>query len=372
MPKTSPDVSRRTFQTAVERWASVGPYFAMFPVDMAFRVVEQYTQPGDRVLDPFAGRGSSIYAAGALGRSGCGIEINPVGWLYSAVKLWPASERAVRRRLESLAPLASKPHPSEKDLPEFFRYAYGSNVLRFLLVARDELRWRDLKVDRTLMAFILIYLHGQRKSSLSNQLRDSKAMAPDYAVRWWRARSMEPPDVDPVELLGRRLSWRYRKGQPRLDGAVLLGDSLEILNSRRRRTALDGSFDFLFTSPPYRGVTNYHYDQWLRLWMLGGPPSPTSTGGRWRGKFEGADDYRHLLRGVFKGAAGRMKPDSVIFVRTDARQFTLDVTVEALREAFPSKAIRDEVSPAPEHTQTVLFGDRSAKPGEVDLVLTPK
>ena len=29
-----------------------------------------------------------------------------------------------------------------------------------------------------------------------------------------------------------------------------------------------------FTSPPYYGVTNYFYDQWLRFWLLGGPLKP--------------------------------------------------------------------------------------------------
>ena len=55
----------RTFGTAVDRWASVGPYYAMFPLDFAYEIVKRYTQPGDRVLDPFVGRGSSIYAAAA-------------------------------------------------------------------------------------------------------------------------------------------------------------------------------------------------------------------------------------------------------------------------------------------------------------------
>ena len=69
------------------------------------------------------------------------------------------------------------------NLPTFFEWAYAPDVLRFLLASRDILRWRDSKVDRTLMAFILIHLHGKRLGSLSNQMRDSKSMAPDYAVR---------------------------------------------------------------------------------------------------------------------------------------------------------------------------------------------
>ena len=68
--------------TAEARWARFGPYYAMFPIDFAFNVVDKYSKPGDKILDPFSGRGSSIYAGSILGRESIGIEINP-----TAVKL---------------------------------------------------------------------------------------------------------------------------------------------------------------------------------------------------------------------------------------------------------------------------------------------
>jgi hypothetical protein len=369
-PKRRP----RTFQTAIERWAGVGPYFAMFPVDFALDVVEKYTQPGDRVLDPFVGRGSSIYAAAATGRAGCGIEISPVGWLYSTVKLRPTTQERVLKRLFEVGRTASGINVEQEGLPTFFEWAYAPNVLRFLIAARNSLRWRESKVDRTLMAFILIYLHGKRSSSLSNQMRDSKAMAPDYAVRWWQDRNMRPPEVDPLAFLEQRIIWRYEKGQPELVGDVLLGDSLSLLASRRFHRTLEGPFNLLFTSPPYYGVTNYHYDQWLRLWMLGQPPTPRrpSGRGRWQRKFESQSDYRTLLVRVFQGAAQRMHKDAVVFVRTDARPFTLSTTIEALQLAFPNKGLEEERRPVYGRTQTTLYGDYSEKPGEVDIVLRPK
>lgn len=344
----------------------------MFPLDFAYKVVKTYTQPGDRVLDPFVGRGSSIYAAAATGRTGCGIEINPVGWVYSTVKLCPTTPGRVIQRLREIEREAASVCLQRAGLPEFFEWAYSPAVLRFLLAARASLRWRESKVDRTLMAFILIYLHGKRSSSLSNQMRDSKAMAPDYAVRWWAEREMRPPEVDPVTFLEQRVEWRYKKGQPDLPGDVLLGDSAQLLNSGHHRRAFAEPFDLLFTSPPYCGVTNYHYDQWLRLWMLGQIPSPKRRGGRWQRKFESQSDYRNLLARVFGGAARHMSEDAVVVVRTDARRFTLTATIEALQVAFPNKRMNQERQPFQGQTQTALYGDASKKPGEVDLVMIPK
>ena len=367
-------MSSPSFQTAIGRWAGLGPYYAMFPVDFAFNVVAEFTQPGDAVLDPFAGRASSIYAAGACGRSGLGIEINPVGWLYGRGKLGPATRGRVVKRLEQLGETAlSLDVQQADDAGEFFTRCYSPRVLSFLTACRERLRWRESKVDATLMAIILVYLHGKRSQSLSNQMRQSKAMSPDYCVRWWRERELEPPELDPVAFLRQRVEWRYAKGRPSLSSAkVILGDSRTEVQ-RLSRTVANGGiprFDLLFTSPPYCGVTNYHADQWLRLWMLGEPPRPGSGEGFSRGRFNGRDQYVELLTKVFGGCAKLLKRDATIYVRTDARPFTFEATLDTLRTAFPGRSVVTRERPYLGETQTALFGDNAPKPGEIDVILS--
>lgn len=50
---------------------------AKFPEAVAQSSIEFFTAPGERVLDPFAGVGSSVAAAAAAGRHGLGIELSP-------------------------------------------------------------------------------------------------------------------------------------------------------------------------------------------------------------------------------------------------------------------------------------------------------
>ena len=50
------------YGTAAARWVGVGPYYAMFPAAFAERVIREHTEPGDVVLDPFAGRGTRYSA----------------------------------------------------------------------------------------------------------------------------------------------------------------------------------------------------------------------------------------------------------------------------------------------------------------------
>jgi hypothetical protein len=351
----------------------MGPYYAMFPSAFALEVVCDHSNAGDAVLDPFAGRATSIYAATALQRSGLGIEINPVGWLYGHVKLHPASEKRLLSRIEEIASVsASIDACTLTALPKFFSVCYTPAVLRYLLASRRELRWRTSVVDATLMAIILVHLHGKKEQSLSNQMRQGKAMSPGYSLRWWKERGMEPPDIDPEKFLRARVAWRYAKGIPQLTrGRILLGDSLTVL-PRLARKVEQGAvkpFDLLLTSPPYHAVTNYNYDQWLRLWMLGGPAQPVRSRGPWESKFDSKAAYRALLNGVFVSCARIMKKTATIYVRTDARPFTHDVTVDALRFAFPEKKVSCIPRPFTRSTQTALFGDKTQKPGEVDIVL---
>lgn len=366
--------TNRTLSTAVDRWVGVGPYYAMFPVDFAFGVVRRFSEPGDGVLDPFAGRATGVFAAASTGRQAVGIEINPVGWLYGSVKLRPAVKRRVLARLEELGRLSvSRDWTGELEaLPEFFQWCYAYRVRRFLACARHTLGWRPSRVDRTLMAFLLTYLHGKRGAALSNQMRDGKAMSPDYAVRWWRKREQRPPSFDPVEFLRQRIEWRYKKGVPECDGGeVRLGDCVRILR-RVQRDVESGRrrpFRLLFTSPPYCGVTNYYYDQWLRLWLLGGQSRPVRVSGAWTRRFESRTDYSKLINLAFDGCSEVMTRNAVIYVRTDAREFTLNTTLDSLRRHFPRHRVRVMHRPIVRQTQTVLFGDRTSKPGEVDIVL---
>jgi hypothetical protein len=359
------------YATAESRWAGVGPYYAMFPVSFADHVIRNYSRAGDIVLDPLAGRGTSVYSAFVHGRVGIGVELNPVGWVYARTKLSPAPEESVRRRLVEVHHKSVHYRHQVANLPQFFRVCFSRQVLQFLLAARAGLNWRRNTADRTAMALILINLHGKREDSLSNQMRQTKSMSPAYALRWWGRHSLKPPDVDPLEFLLRRLEWRYAKGRP--VGArsyMYLGDSTHILpklatavrNARFRKVRL------LFTSPPYCGVTNYHYDQWLRLWALGGPPEPKRLEGPCRGRFENREQYVRLIRTVFGKCVALLSSHAAIYVRTDGREFTYRATRDVLRDLFPAWHIISRVRPITNPTQTRLFGTSVRSLPEIDLI----
>jgi hypothetical protein len=366
------------FSTAARRWAGVGPYYAMFPTAFCDTVIQKYSSKGDTILDPFAGRGTALYSAATEGRHALGMELNPVGWIYSRTKLSPAEKEQVDERILQIQAAADHYSKAARELPTFFRHCFTPEVRQYLLCARDLLNWRQSNVDRTVMAFLLIHLHGKASDSFSNQMRQTKSMSPNYAVAWWKARSSKPPQIDPVDFLRKKLKWRYAKGRPTITSSkVYLGDSIGILSGlagNLGRHALRRP-SLLLTSPPYLGVTNYHYDQWLRLWLLGGPPTDRRTdnpyNGKHRGKFANRVTYSRLLANVFERASCLMRSDAIVYVRTDRRESTLTITREALEKAFPKHALKEVDRPIQGKTQTRLFGNGDPRLGEVDLLMTP-
>ncbi|OHB69807.1 MAG: hypothetical protein A2V70_14725 [Planctomycetes bacterium RBG_13_63_9] len=364
----------KTFGTAVKRWEGIGPYYAMFPIRFADAVIKKHTSAGDTVLDPFAGRGTALFSATALRRRGFGVEISPVGWVYARAKLGPAPLEQVEKRLLEIVDAGSKYAEQARSLPKFFKKCFSPSVRRFLLATRDNLDWRRCTCDRTLMAILLVYLHGKEGQSLSNQMRQTKAMSPHYAINWWDENGTKPPDLDVATFMQQRIRWRYSKGVVKANGSqVFLGNSITILPQLEQRLHKDQvpKAKLLLTSPPYFGVTNYHYDQWLRLWLLGFEADAYVTRGPYQGRFTHPDRYRVLLKKVFCRAANVVADDAVIYVRTSKDLFTKKATLDAMRETFPKKRLVERCRPFRKPTQTHLFGDKTPKPGEIDLILMP-
>lgn len=363
-------------RTAESRWAKFGPYYAMFPIDFAFNVVKKYSKKGDFIIDPFAGRGSSIFAGGVLERHSLGIEINPVGWLYGSTKLNPAEQQLVLDRLDSVYKLRNRYTKSIEKLPEFYRFCYCDEVLKFLLAARKNLKWQTDTVDATLMSIIIVYLHGKLGEGLSNQMRMTKSMGMNYSVEWWKEKGyLFPPEINPLDFIIKKIKWRYKNGTPKIaDSSILFGDSSDELEKITQRAKdAEIKFSLLFTSPPYWSITDYYADQWLRLWMLGGPSIPKSNAHKHKGRFGSKVEYYKLLDDVFGYCSKIMDADkSTIYVRTDKREYTFNSTLEILKKHFPLHTISIKKQPFKGKTQTQLHGNTSKENGEIDIILTKK
>ena len=346
------------------KWYAFGRYYAMFPPSFPYYATEGLTDPGELMLDPFAGRGNSLFCAMAQGRRAVGIDINPLAYLYSAARCnLDVEQDDVLQRLTEVADAVT---PTDRRTRNSFEtMAWSPDVRGFLRSARRELDWRGNDVDRTLMGFVA--LHAQDKlslSGLSNKLPPTIACSPDYAVRWWNEKGMpHPPATDPVNSLTDRIYRRYQYGTPDLvGGQAYEGDARKVLADIEPLGA-----SLLITSPPYIDVSDYWNDHWIRLWLLG-----YRAGKDWAraAKFGGREQYKELLHGVFSQTKQHLSDDATVLVRSDVRRHTSEICEQVLKSVFPDHRMYRRFSEATRVGESVYHGRGGTRAKEVDFLLT--
>ena len=251
---------------------AICPYFTMFPLEYPVRTIRKHKSQSPVVVDPFCGRGTTIYAARKAGLRSYGFDVSPIAVAIARAKLSSASAEAILK----LARVHFEIEPKHVPDQPFFRQAYSTQTLKELCSLREGLlRIRNETDESTLLrAAALGCLHGPRSKDLSsagyfsNQMPRTFAPKPDYSVRYWRENDLKPPKVSVLRVLRRKLERISDLDAPALGSfrRVLCADARQAKPYRHLKGGL-----LVVTSPPYYGMRTYIQDQWLRHWFLGGP-----------------------------------------------------------------------------------------------------
>jgi hypothetical protein len=275
-------------------------YLASFPAALAHAFIARYSRPGDVVLDPFSGRGTTPLQACAEGRIGVGNDLNPFAHLLTAAKVEPATRAAAMTRLAGLrlgwnassdawtslaervvgdpagtrVPAAGSGTGATHDaetVPLEVALAFHPVTLGQLLFVRTSLRHDD-RTDRFLAAAITGILHGKSASYLSELMPNTFSMAPRYVREFAARTAFASPRRDVFDGLSAKIGRLYRQAAPSTEGIALLGDARDVAPRARAALRAHGRPDrarLVVTSPPYLRVVKYGYYNWLRTWFLG-------------------------------------------------------------------------------------------------------
>lgn len=314
------------------RFHALCPYFAMFPESFVERWVRRLTKPGDAVLDPFCGRGTTPFQSLLMGRVPVATDVNPVAYVVSRAKTRAPAASSLRARLTRLEREfdADQYDAPAKQLPAFFRYAYKRPTLRQILFLRDRLDFRGSDTDCMLAALVLGSLHGESERSpsfLSNQMPHTISTKPDYSVRFWRERGLRAPSRDVFQFLRGRIDYRYASPRPPSAGSVWQTDMREL---PRVAHGLELPIRCVITSPPYFDVTSFEEDQWLRLWFLGGPPHPTRNAISVDDRHEEISKYWSMIGDLWRSLGQVVAKRAHVVVRIGSTRITPRGLVEGL------------------------------------------
>lgn len=300
--------------TERHRFHSICPYFAMFPETFVRRNVLAWSKRDDVIFDPFSGRGTTVLESLLNGRKAIGCDTNPVAVCLSKAKADPPKLQEVLDRLEDLDQRCrSFTSKATEVTDEFFTLCFHEETLRQLLFLK-KLAWRESRVDCFIAALALGCLHGESHRSelcFSNRMPRTISTKPSYSVRWWKKNECLPPKRNVFSILRICAAYRYQSAVPALKGRVVEGDvrrASTLLRSYREKVRL------VITSPPYLDITDYHEDQWLRLWFLGGASKPIS-GQNKDDRHRRVEAYWQFLREAWMGVAALLQDSAQVVVR---------------------------------------------------------
>jgi hypothetical protein len=242
-------------------------YRACFKPQLPAFFIARLTAPGDAVLDPFMGRGTTPVQAALMGRRPVGSDINPLSVLLTRPRLAPPGLAAIEAGLRGVPWDTACPIPA--DLLAF----YHQETLRRLCALRAWLLRAapldapdpDPVIDWIRMValnrltghspgFFSVYtLPPNQATSASNQLRINAR------------RKQVPPERDIPTLILRKSAQLLKHGAPPPHPAATLATA----PATALRHVPDGSVTLVVTSPPFLDVVQYVHDNALRGWFAG-------------------------------------------------------------------------------------------------------
>jgi hypothetical protein len=344
---------------------AICPYYTMFPLDFPFSVLKRFGGNKLRVLDPFCGRGTTIFAARIKGHKAYGIDCSPIAIAIARAKLAETTEADVVALAERfLGERRSVTVPKG----EFWKWAYAPATLRQVCLLREELHGLRSAAAEMLRAICLGALHGplsknpKERSYFSNQMPRTFASKPDYSVRYWRARDLKPTPVDAVQVIKRRAARLELDTLPECEGVPKIYTADARL--ARGYSSLPSVIDLVITSPPYYGMRTYIADQWLRNWFLGGPANVPYREQNYL-SHQSPDAFAESLSQVWDRVGERLSDDGRMFIRfgaipsrkRDPRKI-MDASLEHSRFSWEIRHVRRAESAASGKRQACHMGSR--------------
>lgn len=253
---------------------------ASFPPKVPHYFISRFTKPGDIVLDPFSGRGTTPAEACIMGRIGIGSDLNPMAVVLTRAKVKMPLLNSVKRRLNELEK-SFEPRSVGK-LPWQVKMLYSTEVLQQLCYMNEELNMDRGSIDNFLMAIILGGMHGDspKANYLSIPMPNTFSMSPNYVKNYIKKHKLKPPQHDVFDVIKYRLNRYYKVDPYSMKGEAYSSDIRHISKYMKGRKA-----NLIFSSPPYLKVIRYGKLNWIRLWMLDKEP----------GKLDNQLDDKHTM-----------------------------------------------------------------------------
>ena len=316
-------------------------YRACFKSQLPEYFIKRYTEPGDSVLDPFMGRGTTPLQAHLMGRRAFGSDINPLCIMLASPRFNPPSLAEIESRLHEIPLDAADIPAADAQLTVF----YHADTLRQLVAYK---RWFAARTASGLFDNIDDWIRMvciNRLSGHSSGFFSVRTMPPNQAVSLKRQRIInernnqtpEPKDTRAIILRkSRSLLRSFRaNGSDAGDATPIpktapdMAPVLAVCDSADLSHVPDSSIDLVVTSPPFLDVVDYKGDNWLRCWFAGIDPAHVEIDSH-----SSVHTWRAWLRETFEELARVLRPGGrIAFEVGEVRKGSIPLEDEVIAAA---------------------------------------
>lgn len=240
----------------------IAPYIGKVKSSIAKFLIENFTQKGDTIYDPFCGAGTIPFEGWTLGRNVIGNDLNRYAFILTKAKLFPPGIlEDIIVQIQSLKPLVLQRSEDIKIeyVPNWVRSFFHEQTLKETIAWTDILKEKELWF---LLSCMMGILHHQRPGFLS--------FPSSHTVPYLRVKNFpikEFPELYEYRNVTERLIKKVQralKRQPVLDHSL----ARYAYNEDASTHLLTSQVDAIITSPPYMRQLDYARDNRLRLWFL--------------------------------------------------------------------------------------------------------
>ncbi|HEX5248471.1 MAG TPA: DNA methyltransferase [Gaiellales bacterium] len=296
------------------------PYLGKFVPQLVERFLDRHFRPGQRILDPFAGSGTTLVECTTFGANSVGVDVSAFNVLLSTVKTGRYDADAVERDLVSVLQAAEEETSEPGGVPpgEYLRTWYHPDALDQLLRYRTAVCGGAEHVD---LARVVLS-RAARSARLTTHFELDFPRAPQTGPYQCRKHSRVcTPTADAAKFLRRYTLDTIRRVR---EYAALRADvRAEVLHADARCADYGVRLDGLVTSPPYPGRIDYHEQHRYAFELLGlDERRADEIGAPWRGTGRAAiDAYVADMTAVFANARRFLAPGApVVLVVDDSRE----------------------------------------------------
>ncbi len=269
---------------------------AKFIPQIPRRVIETYAQPGDVVLDPFMGCGTTLVEAARLDYDAWGTDINPLAVKIAQAKTARINDKSLTDFIAWLRKGAKDPEKNAAGSAQLFEGSekwFRDDVARVIRAIINKAKHLDPTTENLVLIGLSDLLKGMSNARMDRTL-PTLPKTPRYEDKkhYFRVVDNKTREINPFSRVASQLERMQRALEEYHTEAK--GKAEPFLRDARNLASLGRKAQLAITSPPYWSAQNYQGMHKLSFWVLGLPePGRAEIGRR-------AEDYLPDMEAVIK------------------------------------------------------------------------